>query len=150
MSLIRFDSLSEDLLGALVVSGWSAGRKVDPGQWVVPLEGEGYRSHPLAEEILAAMGGLSIEPVNPVGPNFSNDEPYNFDPLAAGSGQRGLGTEVEGVLGGDYFPIGEGSVIPACSSKLGGGWLLLAWVGFGSLVPHLKTPWNWRSVRITH
>ncbi|WP_432164310.1 SUKH-3 domain-containing protein [Streptomyces tendae] len=107
MSLTRFDSLSEDLLGALVASGWSAVRKVDPGQWVVPLESEGYRSHPLAEEILAAVGGLSIEPVNRVGPNFSNDEPYNFDPIAAGSGQRDLAAEVESVLGGVYFPIGE-------------------------------------------
>ncbi|MFH9858240.1 SUKH-3 domain-containing protein [Streptomyces sp. NPDC017202] len=107
MSLIRFDSLGEDLLGALVASGWSMGRKVDTGQWVKPLEGEGYRAHPLAEEILAAVGGLSIEPVNRVGPNFSNDEPYNFDPFAAGSGQRGLAEEIESVLGGDYFPIGE-------------------------------------------
>ncbi|MDQ0774880.1 hypothetical protein QF026_003346 [Streptomyces aurantiacus] len=107
MSLIRFDSLSEDLRRALVASGWSAGRKVDAGQWVKPLEGEGYRSHPVAEEILAAVGGLSIQPVNRVGPNFNNDEPYNFDPFAAGSGQRDLATEVEGVLGGNYFPIGE-------------------------------------------
>ncbi|MFD5748641.1 SUKH-3 domain-containing protein [Streptomyces sp. NPDC127033] len=107
MSVIRFDLLSEDLLGALVVSGWSAARKVDVGQWVKRLEGEGYRIHSLAEEILSVAGGLSIEPVNRVGPNFNNDEPYNFDPFAAGSGQRDLAAEVEGVLGGDYFPIGE-------------------------------------------
>jgi hypothetical protein len=107
MSLIRFDSLSEDLLGALVASGWSVGRKVDAGQWMKPLEGEGYRAHSLAEGVLAAVGGLSIDPVNRVGPNLSNDEPYNFDPFAAGSGQRDLVEEVESVLGGDYFPIGE-------------------------------------------
>ncbi|MFK0249384.1 SUKH-3 domain-containing protein [Amycolatopsis azurea] len=107
MSVIRFDSLSKDLLRALALSGWSTGRKVDAGQWVKPLEDEGYRAHPLAEEILAAVGGLSIEPVNRVGPNFGNDEPYDFDPLAAGSGQRDLAEEVEGVLGGNYFPIGE-------------------------------------------
>ncbi|MFF5441075.1 SUKH-3 domain-containing protein [Streptomyces achromogenes] len=107
MPLICFDSLSEDLLGALVASGWSAGRQVDAGRWVEPLEREGYRSHPLAEEILAAVGGLSIEPVSRVGPNFKNDEPYNFDPFAAGSGQRDLATEVEGALGGHYFPVGE-------------------------------------------
>ncbi|MFH9073548.1 SUKH-3 domain-containing protein [Streptomyces alboflavus] len=107
MSLIRFDSLSEDLLGALGAAGWSGDRKVDADRWVKPLEGEGHRSHPLAGEILASVGGLSIEPVNRVGPNFSNDEPYNFDPFAAGSGQRDLAAEVEGVLGGNYFPIGE-------------------------------------------
>jgi hypothetical protein len=107
MSIIRFESLSQDLIGALVASGWNAERAVDAGQWVKPLEGEGYRVHPLAEEILATVGGLSIEPINRVGPNFTNDEPYNFDPFAAGSGQRALALEIEGVLGGKYFPIGE-------------------------------------------
>ncbi|GLX99126.1 hypothetical protein Hesp01_70760 [Herbidospora sp. NBRC 101105] len=105
--MICFDRLGEDVLGALVAAGWSPERKVDAGQWVRPLTGEGYRAHPLAEEILAAVGGLSIEPVNMVGPNFTNDEPYNFDPIAAGSGQRSLAAEVEGVLGGNFFPIGE-------------------------------------------
>ncbi|MBD2818555.1 SUKH-3 domain-containing protein [Streptomyces parvulus] len=139
MPLIHFDSLSEDLLGALVASGWSAGRKVDTGQWVEQLEAEGYRSHPMAEEILAAVGGLSIDPVNRVGPNFGNDEPYNFDPLAAGSGQRDLAAEVESILGGDYFPIGEWLSYSSVFVEVGGGWLLLAWVGSGSLVPLSKT-----------
>ncbi|WP_405660391.1 SUKH-3 domain-containing protein [Streptomyces sp. RK9] len=107
MPAIRSDALGRDLLGALVASGWSAERAVDPDRWVEPLEREGYRVHPLAEEVLAVVGGLSVEPVNRVGPNFSNDEPYNFDPLEAGAGQRDLAVEVEGVLGGDYFPIGE-------------------------------------------
>jgi hypothetical protein len=105
--MIRFDSLSQDLIGALVASGWSAKRLVDPGQWVKPLEREGYRVHPLAEEVLAALGGLSVEPLNQVGPNFSNDEPYNFDPLAAGLGQRDFALELEAILVGQYFPIGE-------------------------------------------
>lgn len=107
MSRIRFDSLSQDLIEALVASGWSVERAVDVDPWVKALEGEGYRAHSLAQEILAAVGGLSVQPVNRVGPNFSNDEPYNFDAIAAGSGQRDLVLEVEGVLGGSYFPIGE-------------------------------------------
>ncbi|MEU0248282.1 SUKH-3 domain-containing protein [Streptomyces sp. NPDC006235] len=105
--MIRFDSLSQELLGALAASGWSAERSVAAGQWVDPLEREGYRCHPWAEEVLTTLGGLSIEPINRVGPNFSNDEPYNFDPFAAGAGQRQLAAEVERVLGGEYFPIGE-------------------------------------------
>ncbi|MDK1474094.1 SUKH-3 domain-containing protein [Streptomyces sp. 549] len=72
-----------------------------------PLEDEGYRVHSLAEEVLAAMGGLSVEPINRVGPNFSNDEPLKFDPILAGAGQRAMAMEVEAVLGGKYFPIGE-------------------------------------------
>ncbi|WP_078960622.1 SUKH-3 domain-containing protein [Streptomyces sp. NRRL WC-3618] len=107
MPIIRFDSLSQATLGALSASGWSPGRTVESDQWVKPLEGEGYRVHSLAEEVLAKLGGLSVEPINRVGPNFTNDEPYNFDPFAAGSGQRALAMEVESVLGGQYFPIGE-------------------------------------------
>ncbi|MFG2146855.1 SUKH-3 domain-containing protein [Streptomyces sp. NPDC048696] len=105
--MIRFELLRQDLLEALSASGWSAQRSVDTSQWVEPLESEGYRVHPLAEEVLATMGGLSIEPINRVGPNFTNDEPFNFDPLAAGSGQREMAMEVEGILGGSYFPLGE-------------------------------------------
>ncbi|WP_422771119.1 SUKH-3 domain-containing protein [Plantactinospora sp. WMMC1484] len=105
--MIRFDSLSQDVLKALDASGWSVDRAVDAGQWVEPLEREGYRVHTLAIAALSALGGLSLEPRNAVGPNFANDEPYNFDPIAAGSGQRALAVEVETVLGGQYFPIGE-------------------------------------------
>jgi hypothetical protein len=105
--MIRFDSLSQDALAVLGASGWSASRAVDARQWVEPLEREGYRAHALAVDILSALGGLSVEPVNHAGPNFTNDEPYNFDPLAAGSGQRALAVEIETVLGGQYFPIGE-------------------------------------------
>ncbi|WDZ82260.1 SUKH-3 domain-containing protein [Micromonospora cathayae] len=105
--MIRFDSLSQDTLRALDAAGWGVNRAVDPKQWVEPLESEGYRVHPLATAVLSALGGLSVEPINRVGPNFANDEPYNFDPLAGGSGQRALALEVETVLGGQYFPIGE-------------------------------------------
>jgi len=105
--MIRFDVLSHDLLGALRGSGWSPQRSVDVSHWLKPLEGEGYRVHPLAEEILVTMGGLSIEPVNRSGPNFSNDEPFTFDPIAAGAGQRAMAIEVESILGGTFFPIGE-------------------------------------------
>ncbi|GGL01188.1 SUKH-3 domain-containing protein [Mangrovihabitans endophyticus] len=105
--VIRFDLLNRDLLGALGAAGWSAGRAVDPAQWVVPLEREGYRAHSLAEEVLSALGGISIEPISRAGPNFANDEPYNFDPIAAGAGQYELALEIESVLGGSYFPIGE-------------------------------------------
>ncbi|WP_433528926.1 SUKH-3 domain-containing protein [Micromonospora sp. CA-263727] len=105
--MIRFESLSPGVLGALGASGWSASRAVDTGQWVEQLEREGYRAHSLAVDVLSALGGLSVEPIHQVGPNFTNDEPYNFDPIAAGSGQRALAVEVESVLGGQYFPIGE-------------------------------------------
>jgi hypothetical protein len=105
--MIRFDSICPDLLQALRDSGWSPQRKVDAGPWLDSLRQEGYVPNSKAEEILTALGGLAIEPVNQSGPNFSNDEPFNFDPISAGGGQRDLALEIERVLGGNYFPIGE-------------------------------------------
>ncbi|MCX5613493.1 SUKH-3 domain-containing protein [Streptomyces sp. NBC_00047] len=107
MATIKFGLLRQDLLEALSSSGWSPQRRVSITHWVDILTREGYRSHPLAQEVLATMGGLCIEPLNPVGPNFSNDEPFNFDPISAGAGQLALATEVESILGGTYFPVGE-------------------------------------------
>jgi hypothetical protein len=105
--MIRFDSLRPDLLQALRDSGWHPQRRVDVGLWLDSLRQEGYAPNPKAEEILAALGGLVIEPINQSGPNFSNDEPFSFDPISAGAGQRGLVLEIEEALGGQYFPIGE-------------------------------------------
>jgi hypothetical protein len=107
MSVIQFDSIHPDVLAAISASGWLPGRRVDVDRWIAPLRGEGYRVSPLAKEILSSLGGLVVDPVNISGPNFSNDEPLNFDPISAGSGQRELAEEVENILGGSYFPIGE-------------------------------------------
>ncbi|MFJ2754819.1 SUKH-3 domain-containing protein [Nocardioides sp. NPDC087217] len=107
MDLFRLGRLSPDVLGALAAAGWTPERKIDIKGWVEPLEAEGYRLHPLAEEVLARVGGLTIDPIRECGPNFANDEPYSFDPLAAGVGQRALAAEIEDLLGGQYFPVGE-------------------------------------------
>ncbi|WP_226873949.1 SUKH-3 domain-containing protein [Microbispora sitophila] len=96
-----------DVLAAICASGWLPGRSVDTAEWIRLLAGEGYLASPLAVEVLSSLGGLVIDPVNSRGPNFSNDEPFSVDPISAGSGQRELIQEVEGILGGSYFPIGE-------------------------------------------
>lgn len=105
--MILLERLSRYARRALDIAGWSAGRAVDAGRWVKSLEREGYRTHPLAVDVLSALDGLSIEPINRVGPNFANDEPYRFDPLAGGSGRIALAAEMEAVRGGHYFPVGE-------------------------------------------
>ncbi|WP_031525611.1 SUKH-3 domain-containing protein [Streptomyces sp. NRRL F-5123] len=105
--MIDFDSLPPELRRALRESGWGPRRSVDVKPWVEQLSLEGYTSSRQAEEILSALGGLVVVPVNSVGPNFTNDEPFNFDPMSAGSGQRELAREIEDVLGGKYFPLGE-------------------------------------------
>jgi hypothetical protein len=105
--MIDFASLRPDLLHALRSAGWQPDRKVSVGPWLEALQREGYVPHREAEEILAALGGLEIEPVNRSGLHFSNDEPFKIDPIAAGSGHRDLALEIEKILGGTYFPIGE-------------------------------------------
>ncbi|MFJ9554352.1 SUKH-3 domain-containing protein [Nocardiopsis sp. NPDC101807] len=103
----RFEKFDDDLVAALVRAGWSPNRDVDTSAWVQSLELEGYRIHLAAEEVLASMGGLVVPPVNPIGPNFENGDPLNFDPIAAGAAYREMALEIEEVLGGSYFPIGE-------------------------------------------
>lgn len=48
-----------------------------------------------------------IPPVNGEGPNFSNGEPLNVDPILAGSGHRVLADELTEHLGGAWFPFAE-------------------------------------------
>ncbi|MFG2021189.1 SUKH-3 domain-containing protein [Actinomadura geliboluensis] len=105
--MIRLNSLHPDLRQALYNSGWCPQRRVDAGAWFASLRCEGYVLNSKAEDILCTFGGLAIEPINQSGPNFANDEPFNFDPISAGAGQRGLALEIEEALGGSYFPIGE-------------------------------------------
>ncbi|MCA1217847.1 SUKH-3 domain-containing protein [Streptomyces sp. 8L] len=105
--MTKFDSMSPSLLQALRDAGWHSRRRVDASHWLDSLRQEGYLPSSKAEEILISLGGLVIEPMNTSGPNFENDEPFNFDPIAAGAGQRDLTSKIEGVLGGQYFPIGE-------------------------------------------
>ncbi|MFD4522348.1 SUKH-3 domain-containing protein [Streptomyces sp. NPDC058470] len=105
--MIRFDSMCPALLRALGDAGWHSKRRVSVGTWLDSLHREGYFPNLQAQEILAALGGLVIQPINRSGPNFSNDEPFTCDPISAGSGQRSLALEIEGALGGKYFPIGE-------------------------------------------
>ncbi|MFC4116590.1 SUKH-3 domain-containing protein [Nonomuraea zeae] len=104
---IGIDSTHTDVLAAINALGWPPGGRVDISQWLTPLTQEGYHVSPLVKRALSSLGGLIVEPVNSDGPNFSNDEPLNFDPMLTGSGQRELAQEVEVILDGIYFPIGE-------------------------------------------
>jgi hypothetical protein len=140
--MIRFDSLRPDLLQDLRDAGWHSQRSVDAGPWLRSLQQEGYQLNSKAEEILVALGGLVIEPVNNSGPNFGNDEPFNFDPISAGVGQRALALEIEEALGGKCFPIGEwlsySSVFVEVSGRVvaaGLGWI---W-GMGSTIEDALT-----------
>ncbi|WP_158712344.1 SUKH-3 domain-containing protein [Streptomyces sp. NRRL F-5135] len=101
--MISFDSLRPDLVQALRDAGWYSQRRVDAAPWLESLRQEGYVPNSKAEEILASLGGLVIEPTAKCGPNFSNDEPFNLDPISAGAGQRGLALEIEAALGGQFF-----------------------------------------------
>lgn len=101
------ENFSSELVGALRDEGWSPDREVDITYWVEYLELEGYGINPTARFFLESFGGLSISPLNREGPNFKNGEPLTIDPMACGSGHRYMAMEVEGVLGGSFYPVGE-------------------------------------------
>ncbi|WP_412775467.1 SUKH-3 domain-containing protein [Streptomyces mirabilis] len=102
--MIRFDSLDPDLLQALRDASWHSQRRVDASPWLDSLQQEGYQPNSKAEEILVALGGLVIEPVNKSGPNFSNDEPFNFDPISAGLASGPWHWRLRKLWGGAIFP----------------------------------------------
>ncbi|MEU3512222.1 SUKH-3 domain-containing protein [Streptomyces longwoodensis] len=105
--MIDYDLLCPELQSALRAAGWYPERRFDITQWVTSLQQEGYVLNPPAEKVLSTLGGLVIEPVNRMGSNFSNDEPFSVDPVSAGAGQHALALEIGEILGGQYFPIGE-------------------------------------------
>ncbi|WP_398870117.1 SUKH-3 domain-containing protein [Streptomyces mirabilis] len=146
--MIRFDSLDPDLLQALRDASWHSQRRVDASPWLDSLQQEGYQPNSKAEEILVALGGLVIEPVNKSGPNFSNDEPFNFDPISAGLASGPWHWRLRKLWGGDISLSANGSAIRASSWRPVGGSLPLALDGSGEWVPPSKTPWSWRFVQI--
>ncbi|WIM99809.1 SUKH-3 domain-containing protein [Actinoplanes oblitus] len=96
------DRFPPDLAEALGASGWTANRQIDVQPLVAALELEGHQVHSLAREVFATLSGLSLEPVGGIGPNFFNDEPFNIDPILAGSGQLKTVKDVESILRGKY------------------------------------------------
>ncbi|MFI0416794.1 SUKH-3 domain-containing protein [Spongiactinospora sp. 9N601] len=107
MPEIAFSALHPEVLSALRAAGWTPGRKVATVSWVEPLARAGHVVSPLAEAVLASLGGLVIQPAAGGESCFLNGEPFSVDPLAAGSGQRAMGMAIESMLGGSYFPIAE-------------------------------------------
>jgi hypothetical protein len=97
---------------ALRRAGWHENRQADVSDWVEQLAGQGHFND-LARQVLTGFGGLSVQPVNEVGPNFENGEPLNFDPIDAGFGHHLLAEEMHESLGGNG------------SASLVAGWLPL-------------------------
>lgn len=95
------------VIAELEAAGWMPDRAVDISAWVDELGAQGYRINDLVASALRSFGGLEIGPINTEGPNFSNDEPLNIDPILAGSGHYELAEELEHELGGAWYPFGE-------------------------------------------
>ncbi|MET9261289.1 SUKH-3 domain-containing protein [Amycolatopsis sp. NPDC004079] len=98
---------SPEVLEELRASGWTPSRDVDISSWVTALAPEGYRVSGVAAEALRSFGGLMLGPINVEGPNFSNDEPLNVDPVLAGFGHFALAEELSRELGDVWYPLGE-------------------------------------------
>lgn len=100
-------SFSAPVLAELEAAGWTPDRSIDIPAWIEELEPQGYRLSEPAGAALRSFGGLEFGPINRTGPNFSNDEPFNIDPILAGSGHYALAEELEREIGGSWFPLGE-------------------------------------------
>lgn len=99
--------LTEPVIGALKSAGWTPGRNWDISAWVEELGSQGYKISDVAEAALKSYGNLELGPLNTNGPNFSNDDPFLFDPILAGSGHYPLARELGKELGGSWYPLGE-------------------------------------------
>ncbi|MEV6873323.1 SUKH-3 domain-containing protein [Amycolatopsis sp. NPDC051128] len=95
------------VLEELRVAGWTPDREIDISAWEAELGSQGYHLTDIAAESLRSFGGLEIGPVNTEGPNFSNDEPLNVDPILAGSGHFALAEELSQELGDVWYPFAE-------------------------------------------
>lgn len=98
---------SDATLNALENAGWTPEREIDISSWMRELSQQGYQCNSAVAVALRSFGGLCLEPVNREGPNFSNDEPLNVDPILAGSGHLALADELRREIGGDWFPFAE-------------------------------------------
>src|SRR4029450_4232282 len=98
---------SSPVLQELKAAGWAPDRTMDISAWVEELGPQGYNLSDAAAQSLRSFGGLELGPINTEGPNFSNDEPLNVDPILAGSGHFALAEELSRELGDAWYPFGE-------------------------------------------
>lgn len=86
---------------ALILAGWHEGRSVDAGQWIGPLESEGFIINDRAREVLSEFGGLTINPlVNGKGGSLF------LDPYDAASGLSDQARLISEEYGEIFTPIG--------------------------------------------
>ena len=98
---------SPQVVEELEAAGWSHDRAFNISAWAEELRPQGYHLTKVVTAALRRYGGLELNPINTDGPNFSNDEPLNVDPILAGSGHYALAEELESELGGTWYPFGE-------------------------------------------
>jgi hypothetical protein len=67
---------------------------------------EGYPSLPVANDVLAEIGGLTVHPMKFQGPNFPAAE-FVIDPLLGGWGQLHFAADVSEIIHEELFPLGE-------------------------------------------
>ncbi len=101
MELAKLEEYTEKVL---VESGWYAGRNFDCRNWVNLLEGEGYRSHGYALEILMELGDIYI--CKKAAPMHSAAT-FNFNPFDSASGEYDRISAFQRDSKDLLFPIGE-------------------------------------------
>jgi len=89
------------LIGALRELGWTEDRHVAVDPWVAKLEASGQRMNKYSLDVLASLGGLTLDPWSKWRGQVTTNWKIFFDPLLAGEGwwERWLGTNLS--------PLGE-------------------------------------------
>ena len=90
---------------ALRAAGWAPERSMDVRRWHDTLGAEGFVLHPLAERVLASLGGLHVRPPVMVGA-FRNSD-IVFEPELAGSGMLDVAVNLKNMFGQEFYPVAE-------------------------------------------
>lgn len=101
------EALQCDLVeGSLRDAGWTPEYRANTDAWAADLAADGYDVHPMALEILAAIGGLMIVP-RPLPHLGVGGGPLEMEPMLAAAGEYPRIALREERLGTTLCPIGE-------------------------------------------
>lgn len=107
MSDLLSEALECELVaGSLRDAGWTPEYRANTDAWFAELTSDGYDVHPVALEILTAIGGLMIVP-RPLPGCDVGRAPLEVEPVLAASGEYPRIALREKRLGTTLCPIGE-------------------------------------------
>lgn len=98
--------LDESIRTYISIQGWSPGRIIDQSKWIRDFDAAGWHPvFPIAENILATLGGLYIQPKTGEGCQYASS-PITFDPSLEESAELDDIKYWEDKFGFQSYPIG--------------------------------------------